>query len=217
MATNIRTIGHKHMLVKCVYNSSTYFQIIEPCQIFDSLKPGEQYYTYYNSRRVSCNIITSSNDLDELKDEMSNIRVQNALKTQNPNISVASTSSASASYIQMGLSTKLDENQMFVFGPNGSTISTAKMTRIDWDNYRVAARDLLLAVFSPEVLATHTLLGRNSSRQRLDPIVVEDVIYILCYKCNVSREEVFDTIKRRCFQEYTKNQLQLGRVNDENT
>ncbi|XP_050095392.1 uncharacterized protein LOC126577648 [Anopheles aquasalis] len=118
------------------------------------------------------------------------------------------------------------------------SIPESVLNKINWSNYKVATRKLLMNVFTREELATHSLTGRPSPAFRnehqkpvkhpLDPTVVASVIKLVSTRCKVEESLVRSAIttkladenkmyRMRVSQRPSRMQKQLtGETNKEN-
>ncbi|KAJ2945727.1 hypothetical protein O0L34_g567 [Tuta absoluta] len=87
-------------------------------------------------------------------------------------------------------------------------VPTRLLKQIDGTSHTYATRKLLTAVFPRSVLATHSLTGKSSpafpnkpAKKKLDPTLVNDIIQIVCEKCNVHERDVRNIITTKCADE----------------
>ncbi|XP_049283606.1 uncharacterized protein LOC125763918 isoform X2 [Anopheles funestus] len=100
---------------------------------------------------------------------------------------------------------------MVAIGSNNTMVSKAVLENIRWVSYKFATRKVLQAVFSREVLATHSLSGRpcpvhasdveKPVKCRLDPKMVADVIELIRKRFNVDESHVRAVITNKCADE----------------
>lgn len=100
------------------------------------------------------------------------------------------------------------EGNIVKIGPNGTEISAkAFYDDISWTTAAVATRALLAIIFSPDILATHTLTGKPSpafygrerpSKMQLDPLKTADIIHCVRVKCGGLEREVRSAITTKC-------------------
>ncbi|XP_060533794.1 protein insensitive-like [Cylas formicarius] len=115
---------------------------------------------------------------------------------------------------QLKAVTKIDstdhyEGDKVILGKNGTKVSKSLFATINWSKYTSATRRLLSAFFSRKVMATHSLTGKPSpafldtkeAKLQLDPLIVGDIIEIVCRKCNVNKSEVRGAITSKCADE----------------
>ncbi|CAD6999997.1 unnamed protein product [Ceratitis capitata] len=95
-----------------------------------------------------------------------------------------------------------------IMGPNRTLIEVSVFDQITWDNPSAATRRLMSALFSREILASHSLTGRPSPafkdkpvKRKLDEKKIEDIIHIVSRKCGVTEKEVRSVITTKCADE----------------
>ncbi|KAJ2945725.1 hypothetical protein O0L34_g566 [Tuta absoluta] len=81
-------------------------------------------------------------------------------------------------------------------------VPTRLLKQIDGTSHTYVTRKLLMAEFPRSVLATHSLTGKSSpafpnkpAKKKLDPTLVNDIIQIVCEKCNVHERDIALLIK----------------------
>ncbi|CAH0564716.1 unnamed protein product [Brassicogethes aeneus] len=97
-----------------------------------------------------------------------------------------------------------------VVGPNGSRILRKNYESIDFKNYNKATRKLLSYFFPRDILASSSLSGRPSPafldvkkplKQKLNPVIVADIIDCVRKKSNVPEKMVRQVITTKCADE----------------
>ncbi|CAH2083923.1 unnamed protein product [Euphydryas editha] len=98
--------------------------------------------------------------------------------------------------------------------PIGSGIITVPASvyeAIDWNDHYRATLELLEAVFSKEVLATH-YLGRNlpsrslrnQPKHQLNPLFVDEIVKTVCEKSGVAEKGRSSTVVKDCLSKKIK-------------
>ncbi|XP_022822925.1 uncharacterized protein LOC111353936 [Spodoptera litura] len=106
-------------------------------------------------------------------------------------------------------------------GTGKTLVHKDKYKNVNWKSYTIATRSLLLAIFSRQVLATHSLSGKKSpaflhkpAKRSLDPQAVSDVIYEITDKFGVSESLVRATITTKCADEAKMLRMRHGKCED---
>ncbi|XP_059052696.1 uncharacterized protein LOC131847220 [Achroia grisella] len=122
-------------------------------------------------------------------------------------------------------------DEMVPIGNGYAKIPARFLNEIDWNSYTTATRQLLQAVFSRKVLATHSLTGKQSpafadkpAKKRLDSRLVDDIVKTVSLRCAVPKRLVRNSITVKCTDEsklYRNRQLyrhslRESRQNNEN-
>ncbi|KAJ0174555.1 hypothetical protein K1T71_009663 [Dendrolimus kikuchii] len=92
---------------------------------------------------------------------------------------------------------------------NGNAMVPARLLKeIDWNSHTSATRQLLQAIFSRRVLATHSLTGKQSPafknkppKKILDPKLVDDIVMTVSAECGVPKNLVRNAITIKCTDE----------------
>lgn len=97
-----------------------------------------------------------------------------------------------------------------ILGPNGTTVPTSVYLKLYNSTASLATRLLLSTVFGREILATHSLTGKESPafkglekppKKQLDPLIVEDIITAVSQFGNGSIREIRLAITTKCADE----------------
>ncbi|XP_055713280.1 uncharacterized protein LOC129807807 [Phlebotomus papatasi] len=95
-----------------------------------------------------------------------------------------------------------------VIGPNGTKIAAQVLKGINWACPSVATRKILVAVFSRNVLATHSLSGKPSpafldrnAKKQLDPLKIQDILHFVTKNANIPESNVRSVITAKCADE----------------
>ncbi|RZC42193.1 uncharacterized protein BDFB_009513, partial [Asbolus verrucosus] len=113
-------------------------------------------------------------------------------------------------------------------GSGGTKVARHVYNSINWTNHSAATRKLLTALFSRNVLASHSLTGKPSpafissnkqTKMRLNPTIISDIIEVITRKCAVSESLVRNAITTKCADENKMYKKRLGKrpENDENS
>ncbi|RVE40459.1 hypothetical protein evm_014891 [Chilo suppressalis] len=85
-----------------------------------------------------------------------------------------------------------------VIGSGNARIPDHLLRGINWRSFSTATRQLLVAVFSRRVLATHSLTGKPSraftdkpTKKRLNPKLVDEIVKTVSERCGVTRSRVW--------------------------
>ncbi|XP_030382873.1 early boundary activity protein 2 [Scaptodrosophila lebanonensis] len=98
-------------------------------------------------------------------------------------------------------------DEVVVLGPNGTQITSAQFDSVDWATPQVATRGILMAVFTSDELATHTLTGKPSpafygrerpAKMQLDPLKVDDIITAVTSTIGGKERHIRSTITTKC-------------------
>ncbi|XP_055593856.1 myotubularin-related protein DDB_G0290005-like [Uranotaenia lowii] len=110
-----------------------------------------------------------------------------------------------------------DDSTLTPIGPNNTMVKKKILNAINWTNYKVATRKLLMTLFTREILASHTLTGRPSPafmgdrakpvKDRLDQKIITDIIAIVTKICKVSEPMVRTAITTKCADENKMNRM----------
>ncbi|XP_061391958.1 protein insensitive-like [Musca vetustissima] len=112
------------------------------------------------------------------------------------------------------------DNVMVSIGPNNTRIPAKIYESMNWSSASIATRKLLMAIFDRKTLATHSMTGKPSPafkdhgkplKQMLDPSAIQDIIFAVTRKCNVSEKEVRNAITTKCADENKMMKLQLNK------
>ncbi|XP_013112633.1 protein insensitive [Stomoxys calcitrans] len=116
---------------------------------------------------------------------------------------------------------KIDTDLVMVsIGPNNTRIPAKTYEGMNWNSASIATRKLLMAIFDRKTLATHSMTGKPSPafkdhgkplKQMLDPMVIQDIIFAVTRKCNVSEKEVRNAITTKCADENKMMKLQMNK------
>ncbi|XP_075152172.1 insensitive [Haematobia irritans] len=116
---------------------------------------------------------------------------------------------------------KIDTDYVMVsIGPNNTRIPAKVYEGMNWNSASIATRKLLMAIFDRKTLATHSMTGKPSPafkdhgkplKQMLDPMVIQDIIFAVTRKCNVSEKEVRNAITTKCADENKMMKLQMNK------
>lgn len=111
---------------------------------------------------------------------------------------------------QFPLPSPFDKTRVII-GLNGTTISTAEWSQIDWDQTPPAiTRKILMMLFDREYLATHSLTGRPSpaflelnypEKKPLNPYIVKDIVDLVTSRTMATPKEVRMAITTKCADE----------------
>ncbi|KAH8262681.1 hypothetical protein KR026_006907, partial [Drosophila bipectinata] len=103
------------------------------------------------------------------------------------------------------------DSPMVMIGPNGTKVSRASLSAINWDMTGPSiTRKLLCEIFDRDTLAHHTLSGKPSpafkdcarpSKQQLDPLKVADLVYLMTNRMDMTPREVRTAITTKCADE----------------
>ncbi|KAL4711544.1 hypothetical protein ACJJTC_000560 [Scirpophaga incertulas] len=104
--------------------------------------------------------------------------------------------------------TNLIDDDVVPIGDGHAKVRRRLLQEIDWSSYTSATRHLLQAVFSRNVLATHSLTGKQSpafankpAKKRLDQKIVSDIVSTVSQKCKVTPRMVRNCITIKCTDE----------------
>lgn len=121
----------------------------------------------------------------------------------------------------IGMENKIDTDYVMVsIGPNNTRIPAKVYESMNWNSASIATRKLLMAIFDRKTLATHSMTGKPSPafkdhgkplKQMLDPMVIQDIIFAVTRKCNVSEKEVRNAITTKCADENKMMKLQMNK------
>lgn len=121
----------------------------------------------------------------------------------------------------VGMEKRIDTDYVMVsIGPNNSRIPAKVYESMSWNSASIATRKLLMAIFDRKTLATHSMTGKPSPafkdhgkplKQMLDPLVIQDIIFAVTRKCNVSEKEVRNAITTKCADENKMMKLQMNK------
>ncbi|CAH0725611.1 unnamed protein product, partial [Brenthis ino] len=99
-------------------------------------------------------------------------------------------------------------SDMVSIGDGNATVPSRLLKYIDWSSYTNATRKLLTAVFSRQVLATHSLTGKPSpafpnkpAKKKLNAALVNDIVQTVVEKCGVPESVVRTSITTKCADE----------------
>lgn len=119
------------------------------------------------------------------------------------------------------ISSKMDmDNVMVSLGPNNTRIPAKLYESMNWLSASIATRKLLMALFDRKTLATHSMTGKPSPafkdhgkplKEMLDPLIIQDIIFAVTRKCNVSDKEVRNAITTKCADENKMMKLQMNK------
>ncbi|RVE45520.1 hypothetical protein evm_009859 [Chilo suppressalis] len=97
---------------------------------------------------------------------------------------------------------------MVSIGNGYAWVPARLLNEMNWASYTTATRQLLQAVFSRRVLATHSLTGKQSpafankpAKKCLDPRLVEDIVITVSTQCGVPKRLVRNCITIKCTDE----------------
>ncbi|XP_062330007.1 protein insensitive [Osmerus eperlanus] len=91
-------------------------------------------------------------------------------------------------------------------GPN-TFISPCQYSFIKWGDSKKATKELCMAVFGRQVLASHSVTGRRSNsfkerkKPQLDPAKITDILEFMSAKSGISKAEVRKLIAQKCTDE----------------
>ncbi|RVE45519.1 hypothetical protein evm_009858 [Chilo suppressalis] len=95
-----------------------------------------------------------------------------------------------------------------VIGSGNARIPDHLLRGINWRSFSTATRQLLVAVFSRRVLATHSLSGKPSraftdkpTKKRLNPKLVDEIVKTVSERCGVTSSRVRKIISLKCGEE----------------
>ncbi|XP_065172611.1 early boundary activity protein 1-like [Atheta coriaria] len=103
-----------------------------------------------------------------------------------------------------------DDDDMVYIGENRTPIPKDVYQTINWNSCSAATRKLLMAVFSKDILATHSLTGKPSpaflnankeTKKKLDATKTSDIIDIVTRRCRVPATAVRNAITTKCADE----------------
>ncbi|XP_049875895.1 protein insensitive-like [Pectinophora gossypiella] len=108
-------------------------------------------------------------------------------------------------------------------GDGNAKVPSSLLNRLNWSSYTNVTRKLLSAVFSRNVLATHSLTGRPSpafpdkpAKKKLNSAIVNDIVQTVVQRCKVAENLVRVSITTKCADEAKmlrkRNQLNERRV-----
>ncbi|XP_049875776.1 protein insensitive-like [Pectinophora gossypiella] len=93
-------------------------------------------------------------------------------------------------------------------GDGNAKVPSRLLDRLNWSSYTNVTRKLLTAVFSRNVLATHSLTGRPSpafpdkpAKKKLNSAIVNDIVQTVVQRCKVSERLVRVSITTKCADE----------------
>ncbi|RVE45527.1 hypothetical protein evm_009866 [Chilo suppressalis] len=99
-------------------------------------------------------------------------------------------------------------NDLVPIGDGHAEVPGRLLKHMNWSSYTASTRKLLTAVFPREVLATHSLTGKSSpafpnkpAKEKLDPLLVQDIIQTVMDKCGVTESQVRTIITTKCADE----------------
>ncbi|KAH8298332.1 hypothetical protein KR018_006066, partial [Drosophila ironensis] len=125
---------------------------------------------------------------------------------------VTSTPNAKRPRVRPGFEFDKDQaSPMIMIGPNGTQVSRASLSAINWQMTGASiTRKLLCEIFDRDTLAHHTLSGKPSpafrdcarpSKQQLDPLKVSDLVYLMTNSVDMTPREVRTAITTKCADE----------------
>uniref|UniRef100_A0A1I8MJE1 BEN domain-containing protein n=1 Tax=Musca domestica TaxID=7370 RepID=A0A1I8MJE1_MUSDO len=167
-------------------------------------EPADNSYSYEQTKRRSSN------------NNMSNIKTENPYQST-PKQQPSPSSSGNDADIEYKLNM---DNVMVSIGPNNTRIPAKIYESMNWSSASIATRKLLMAIFDRKTLATHSMTGKPSPafkdhgkplKQMLDPLAIQDIIFAVTRKCNVSEKEVRNAITTKCADENKMMKLQLNK------
>ncbi|XP_049875897.1 protein insensitive-like [Pectinophora gossypiella] len=95
------------------------------------------------------------------------------------------------------VTTDLISNLQVPIGDGNAKVPSSLLNRLNWSSYTNVTRKLLTAVFSRNVLATHSLTGRPSpafpdkpAKKKLNSAIVNDIVQTVVQRCNVAENLV---------------------------
>ncbi|XP_073825409.1 protein insensitive-like [Musca autumnalis] len=145
---------------------------------------------------------------------LTNIKTENSYSTPKQQSSPLPSGNGDVEY-------KLNmDNVMVSIGPNNTRIPAKIYESMNWSSASIATRKLLMAIFDRKTLATHSMTGKPSPafkdhgkplKQMLDPLAIQDIIFAVTRKCNVSEKEVRNAITTKCADENKMMKLQLNK------
>ncbi|XP_017774116.1 PREDICTED: uncharacterized protein LOC108560906 [Nicrophorus vespilloides] len=100
-----------------------------------------------------------------------------------------------------------DKDEFVSFGLNKSLINKSIYKTINWSCYKIATRELLMALFSKVTLGTHGFKKQLFRKEKhlekyLDSRIIEDIIHLVCEKCEkVRSSSVRAVISSKCSEE----------------
>ncbi|XP_017787175.1 PREDICTED: early boundary activity protein 2-like [Nicrophorus vespilloides] len=186
----------KYVLVRYEQKARTFYNVLEQSNLYDSFLPNKKcFISDDNLNSYTCDVIKTSNYEEDLISEFYNL-LEAAAQSYVPK---SSTLKPEPKYITDA------HFRMITLGPNGNVLPASTMNRVRWNFYTTATYGLLEAVFSKEVLATHTLKG-DASRMlfKLEERKVEDVIYFISRKFALSKKAVIREIRFKCKKEFKR-------------
>uniref|UniRef100_A0A1B0C0N8 BEN domain-containing protein n=1 Tax=Glossina palpalis gambiensis TaxID=67801 RepID=A0A1B0C0N8_9MUSC len=113
------------------------------------------------------------------------------------------------------------DNIMVSIGPNNTRIPANIYETVNWTSASMATRKLLMTIFDRPTLATHSMTGKPSPafkdhgkplKQMLNPLIIQDIIFAVTRKCNVSEKEVRTAITTKCADENKMMKLQKNKL-----
>ncbi|XP_017773805.1 PREDICTED: uncharacterized protein LOC108560671 [Nicrophorus vespilloides] len=201
---------HSHVLVESVHDSTTYYRIIDYCNVV-LLGHGKCYDITQDLTIISTMIMTS-NDPSQLKAFMAVLLSDDAREDVSDSAAQFPVASTSYECIARPSRNLTKENiPMITFGPNMTAIAEATILKIDWRDFKLAIHTLLNGVFGERFLAIQSLTGRIGPKGALDPRKIEDITSVVSHYCDVPVERVRDVIKRRCQSAHKKRDNRMAR------
>ncbi|XP_017787182.1 PREDICTED: uncharacterized protein LOC108569924 [Nicrophorus vespilloides] len=197
---------HKYALVNYEQNSKTQYKIVDNSKLADTEKPNTKcYISSDQNESFTCLVITTSNDENDLKILIGHMLAKNLDNITTENAAQASYT-PTRNYIVKDQSKRTtngnNDDPTITLGPNGNTLSGCCKNLINWDSFQSATNGLLNVLFTKDVLATHVLPRGSNVSPKLDQRKVDDLVYFVTSKYNVTEEAVFREISYRCHYEY---------------
>ncbi|XP_061400703.1 protein insensitive-like [Musca vetustissima] len=188
---------------------------------FDAYESGKENQStnyYFNEQGV----LTHSNKKHSISEQTPQKSLLKPIKSENLMASTNDyTNYNTPTQNNISLDNKINKDYVMVsIGPNNTKIPAKVYESMNWSSASIATRKLLMSIFNRETLATHSMTGKPSPafkghgkplKQMLDPLAIQDIIFAVSRKCNVSEKEVRNAITTKCADENKMMKLQMNK------
>lgn len=188
---------------------------------YDAGKENESTNYYFNEQGVLTNSNKKhSSEQTPQKSLLKPVKAENLLAQTN-DYSVNGQNFNTPKNNNIDLDNKINKDYVMVsIGPNNTKIPAKVYESMNWSSASIATRKLLMSIFNRQTLATHSMTGKPSPafkghgkplKQMLDPLAIQDIIFAVTRKCNVSEKEVRNAITTKCADENKMMKLQMNK------
>ncbi|XP_073825410.1 protein insensitive-like [Musca autumnalis] len=176
---------------------------------------------YFNTQGIltPANKKTNSGEQTPQKSLIKPVKAENLMATANNYLSTSQNYSTPTN--NNTEENKINKNYVMVsIGPNNTKIPAKVYESMNWSSASIATRKLLMTIFDRQTLATHSMTGKPSPafkglckplKEMLDPLAIQDIIFAVTRKCNVSEREVRNAITTKCADENKMMKLQMNK------